>query len=310
MCGYQELNKGSKQIMAKADIRAELLLKWDEYRDKPYDQVLPSIYSKASLDAKLYSGWYWASIRTKRRASLTVRFLTLIFIILGTLLPIVSGIIDKSDYFKLVLTQLGVVSLALGGLLQVGDRVFGWSSGWLRYISTVMAMENLTREFELDWAGYIINKNGNLGNEDAKSLFNLAEKFQQGLINLQNEETESWKMEFSTGAALLGDLIKSQKELNEKASDAVRIAQKTTEESVEKEKQLGAIQVGLDHNAEVKITFDNDEPIKFMGLKWSRMEVKPGLHQITVTMADNKVISNVVDVKAGMIATLEITLPQ
>ncbi len=299
--------------MPKPDIRAESMLKWDEYKDKTHDLALPSIYARASVDATRFSAWYWTSIRTKRQTSLAVRFLTFLLLILGTLLPILAGLGDKPEH-RLELTQIGVVSLALGGLLQVGDRVFGWSSGWIRYISTATAMENLARKFEMDWAGYIIGKNGKLDDSDTKPLFDFALQLQQGLSKLQTDETESWKAEFNTGASILNDMIKAQRESTEKASDAARAAQKAAQDALDKATQSGAVEVSLVHKAApvaVKIGLDDESLQTFIGTVWSRLKMDPGLHRIIVTLSDAQapVITKVIEVKPGAVATLEVKLP-
>ena len=84
--------------MAKPDIRTESMLTWDEYKDKTFDQALPSIYARAGLDSGRYSNWYWTSIRTKRKTSLCIRFATFLLLILGTLLPILAGLGDKPEW--------------------------------------------------------------------------------------------------------------------------------------------------------------------------------------------------------------------
>lgn len=303
-------------LLKKPDIRAPAMLSWDAYREKPYDKALPSIYAHASAEALRYATWYWDSIRTKRRTSLGVRFLTFLLLIGGTLLPILAGLGDKPDQ-RLQLTQLGVTALALGGLLQIGDRVFGWSSGWLRYISTATAMENLARGFEIDWAAYVLGKSGRLADADVKPLFDLAAHLQQGLIKLQNEETESWKIEFNTGAALLGDLIKSQRESNEKATDAARAAvsaQKVAEEVAAKARQPGAIEVSLVHKGapvEVGIAVDDGQPERFLGVVWSKQGLSPGQHRVTLTTTDAQatlIARKQVEVKAGANSAVEIQL--
>lgn len=205
--------------MAKEDIKATAKLTWDEYKEKPVEQALPSIYSQAIESAKKFSGWYWSSIRTKRLTSLTVRISTFLLLGVGTIFPILAGLwMEPVD--KLQLTQLGVCALALAGLFQIADRVFGWSSGWLRYMTTATAMENLSQKFEFDWASYILSKGGRLADSDVKPLFDIAVELQKSLMKLQVEETNKWVTEFNTGAALLGDLIKSQRQTSEKASEA------------------------------------------------------------------------------------------
>lgn len=301
--------------MAKPDIRSESMLKWDEYKDKSFDLALPSIYGRADIDGKRYASWYWTSIETKRNTSLGVRFLTFILLIFGTLLPVAAGLLEKPDA-KLTLTQLGVCALALGGLLQVGDRIFGWSSGWIRYISTATAMENLLRKFEMEWAGYVIDKLGKLSDSDTKPLFDKAVQLQEGLIKLQIDETESWKAEFNTGGALLGDLIKSQRESADKAQEAARAtqaSQKTTDEAAEKAKQTGAVEVTFVHKStpvEVGIAVDDSLAEKFTGLVWSKLKIPPGQHKVVITPSGSTspLIAKVVDIKPAMTTPLEVKL--
>jgi len=171
--------------MTKPDIRAEDALQWDEFKDKTLDEALPSIYQRACTACETFPGWYWRSIRTKRRTSLVVRLLTFAMVIAGTLAPLLAGLYGTPNE-RLTLTQLGVCALALGGLLQIADRVFGWSSGWLRYIRTATAMEGRARQFQLDWSGYIIGKGGRLADTDVKPLFDMAADLQKGLMTLQS----------------------------------------------------------------------------------------------------------------------------
>jgi low affinity Fe/Cu permease len=302
--------------MAKSDIRAGQMLAWDEYKDKPLDEALPSIYGKAKGDAETFPAWYWSSIRTKRLTSLVVRWLTFVLLIVGTLLPVLAGLGDNPAG-KLWMTQIGVCALVLGGLLQVGDRVFGWSSGWLRYITTATSMENLARTFELDWARYVLDKGGKLADTDTKPLFDIAIKLQEGLRKLQVDETEAWKSEFNTGAALLGDLIKSQRESSDKAAEAQRAAQKAqeaAEETANKAKQPGAIELKLVHKAapiEVKVTLDDGQEESFVGTVWAKTGVSPGQHQVTVKTVGGSPAnaSKVVDVKPSTTSAVELTVP-
>jgi hypothetical protein len=96
--------------MGKPDIRNETPLVWNEYKDKPIDEALPSIYRQACEASTLFARWYWSSIKTKRQTSLTVRFITLLLLIAGTLSPILAGLrVEAAE--KLQLTQLGCVLL-------------------------------------------------------------------------------------------------------------------------------------------------------------------------------------------------------
>ncbi|MGA1876180.1 MAG: SLATT domain-containing protein [bacterium] len=205
----------------KSNITTSQLLPWDTYKDKPAEKALQSIYERANKTSVTICTWYWLSIKKKRVTSLTTRFLTLSLLIIGTVLPLLAGL-RESVAGRLFLTQFGVAALACAGLFQVADRVFGWSSGWLRYITTVTAMESLTRRFELDWADCMLNLTGNPNGAKVKQFFDLAKRFEEEILKLQSEETGKWVADFSSGAVLLDGLVKSQRESGAKSAEAAR----------------------------------------------------------------------------------------
>ena len=298
--------------MAKDDITTTTLLAWDMYEGKPADQALQAIYDHAGGTCTRMCNWYWHSIKAKRRTSVVARLLTFALLILGTVLPILAAL-NADPGVKLQFTQYGVVALAVGGLIQVADRVFGWSSGWLRYITTVTAMENLTRKFELEWAGYILNKTEDLCESDCKQLFDLAKQFEDDIVKLQTDETDKWATEFSSGTALLGDLIKAQRESGEKAVEAARAAvasQQAAAQATEKAKQNGAVEVTLTHKAEPKpvtIAIDDNASEEFLGTVWSKLDLPPGQHILTVATTETtpQTIKKVLDIPPGGTAHAE-----
>src|SRR5262245_3504459 len=154
-------------MASKPNISTKKLTNWDLYKDKKPDETLASIYAYIEQTSIQMCAWYWTSIKNKRITSLVVRTIAIILLILGTTLPIFAAL-QKTAEDKLFLTQLAVAFLAIAGLTQVADKVFGWSSGWMRYISTVTTMENLTRAFQMEWAKYLASKTTVLDAADAK----------------------------------------------------------------------------------------------------------------------------------------------
>jgi hypothetical protein len=300
-------------MAAKPDISTAKLSLWDEYKDKKPDEALASIYAHVDAASSMICTWYWVSIRTKRRISLAARAVAFVLLILGTSLPIFSAIqVEAVD--KLKFTQWAVALLAVAGLTQVADRVFGWSSGWMRYITTVTTMENLTRAFELEWAKYIVSKLTPLDSADVKALFDLAKGLEQELTKLQAEETTKWVAEFNTGISLLESLIKTQREETDKKLDAIRTTlttQEQAEKTEEKAKLPGAVEVALSHKAEpkkVRIALDKETPVEFLGHTWSKLNVTPGQHVLSVQILSDppQSIERVVEVVASSVARVEI----
>ena len=301
--------------MRKKDVKTEAFLDWNEYADKEPDHALEAIYSHASDSAKARCAWYWKSIRTKRRASLAARFATFLLLAGGTLLPILAGLGEKAD-IRLYYTQIGVAALAFAGLLQVADRVFGWSSGWLRYMSTVTGMEGLGSQFELDWASYLIGKDGALQSSDVRALFDIAKRLEVELAKRQSDETDKWITEFNSSMALLSELIKSQRETSEKTVEAARAAIVSKEKAeAESAKALkpGAIELRLSFTGKptpIDISLDGEAAEEFRGTLWSRLGLEPRQHELRIRTRDDPPleIRKPVEVTAGAIASVDIKL--
>lgn len=203
------------------DITSDRLETWDQYKDRAPDEVLQAVYGHIDRASRQVCSWYWASIRTKRNTSLAVRGLSFVLLTLGSTLPLFAALQDKVDD-RLLLTQLAVGFLVMAGLSQLADRVFGWSSGWMRYITTVTTMENLSRSFELAWARHLVERAGPPTVEDARALFDLARGLEQELMKLQAEETMRWVAEFNSGIALLDTMIKTSREEADRRLEAIR----------------------------------------------------------------------------------------
>jgi hypothetical protein len=299
-------------ISRKEDVRVATLLEWDRYKGRAPDEALKAIYHHAESASKACCGWYWRSIRSKRISSLFVLAFTLALLIVGTVLPILAAL-REGPGDRLLFTQIGVAALAFAGLLQVSDRTFGWSSGWLRYITTVTAMEDLTRKFELEWASYILEKGSNIGAADTKALFDLAKRFEDDVAKLQSDETSKWVTEFSSSVALLGELIKSQRESGEKTVEAARAVQEKAAQESERARKQGAVQLRIVHKAApvaVNIAIDAEAAQQFVGSSWVKSNLEPGQHTVTVVTTDAtpQTIQQIVDVPPGGIATAEVKL--
>jgi hypothetical protein len=300
---------------SRQDITTKNFLKWDEYRDKQPQVALASIYAYTTSTSKEICDWYWKSISTKRKTSLVARGLAFLLLVAGTALQIYTTTL-KEAADKLTLAQLAVASLAIAALILVGDRAFGWSSGWMRYVTTVTTMENLTRAFHLEWAKYLVSKTTPLDAADTKALFDLARGLEQELLKLQADETTKWVAEFNAGISLLESAIKTQREETEKKIDAIRTTlatQETAAKADEKSKAMGSVEVNLSHKADAKmvqITFDNDTPLDFLGTSWAKVGVAPGQHSLRVKMSTDppQLVERVIEVQPGAVTRTEVKL--
>lgn len=302
-------------MASKPDITTQKLANWDQYKNKNPDEILASVYAHIEKTSRQTCAWYWTSIKTKRGTSLATRGFAFLLLTLGTTFPIFAALQAAAEH-KLFLTQLAVVFLAIAGLTQVADRVFGWSSGWMRYITTVTTMENLTRAFQMEWAKYLVSKASAPDAADAKSLFDLAKGLEQELTKLQAEETTKWVAEFNTGISLLETMIKTQREETDKKLEDIRTSlttQETAAKADEKAKLPGALEVTLTFKAEakrVRIALDEESPEDFLGNFWTKVDVLPGRHvvRLVTTSEPARTIERIAEIKADSLTKVEIAV--
>jgi low affinity Fe/Cu permease len=298
----------------KPDIKVDIL-NWDHFQNKTPDEALANIYQHIGTKARKTCDWYWTSIKSKKGISLWARGVSVFLLILGTALPIFSAV-NETVELRLLFTQLGIGLLVIAGLIVFSDRVFGWSSGWMRYIATVTTMENLIQTFELQWATYIAVKTGPLDQTDVKALFELSVSLEQELSKLQAEETTKWIAEFNTSISLLESMIKSQREDTDKKLEVIRTNldnQANAAKEQEKSKLPGGLELSLNYEGaakKFKIKFNDDQAVDFEGTTWSKINIPPGMYQIIIDVISvpAQQIIKVVQIDAGKLQKIEVKL--
>lgn len=277
-------------MVLKSDIKKESSLSWNRYNDKSPEEALKQLYEDTHELSKTKRDWYWTSIKTKRWTSLSVRLLAFLLLLVGTALPLLAGLSNDAAA-RLTCTQVAVVLLAAAGLLQVADKIFGWSTGWMRYITTATDMEAATSGFDIDWSKYLLAKSGPLEAADIRALFALSEGLERQLMKLQTEETNKWVSDFNAGVSLLDSLIKAQRDETQKQLEALRTTVSNAQAAAKadekakadadaaaakteaKLKQPGAIDVTFVYKSEPKllrVSLDSGDPEEFLGSSWSK----------------------------------------
>ncbi len=171
---------------------------------------LVAIYDLADRHVRDLRAWYWASAHRQRWRAVGVRGVGFVLGLVGVAAPLASAAVPERH--RLLVTQLGVAAIALAGVAQLADRIFGWSSGWLRSVSAATVLEQRTVQFELDWAQHCVSRDGALDERDLDPLFKLARAFMSDADARRVEETRTWTAEFQSGTAALQDLARVQRE--------------------------------------------------------------------------------------------------
>lgn len=197
--------------MTKQNVTRDRSVEWNRYAQGSPQEALKSVYDHVQVESAKLREWYWSSIHGKKRKSISVRVISYLFAVAGVLAPLTAAMASKADQ-KLILTQAGVIALVIAGLAQLSDRVFGWSSGWQRYVTTVTSMERLTTQFELDWASCLLARGTHVDWADVVEPFELAKAFVFEFERLRGVETDAWVVEFNAGLAALNEMVKLRRD--------------------------------------------------------------------------------------------------
>lgn len=93
--------------------------------------------------------WYEQRRIPQKSWSQRTRWLSLSFATLGALCPLAAPMqIFKGNN----LPEWGYIFLALGALIMTFDRLYGFSTSWMRYASTQLNLDIALREFQFEWA--------------------------------------------------------------------------------------------------------------------------------------------------------------
>src|SRR5262245_5391908 len=118
-------------------------------------EAIPAIFGYVENAAASSMAWYAQRKLGKARASRSLRALAIVLAIVGGLTPIIHGM-----YPQPWIAQLGFALLALAAGAVAADRYFGVSSGWIRYVTAMLAIQRALADFRLDWSGLLLSVAG------------------------------------------------------------------------------------------------------------------------------------------------------
>jgi SMODS and SLOG-associating 2TM effector domain 2 len=188
----------------------DLALAWQDEAARA--KSITRLYEFAVAKADNAIRWYFREKGGKSRWSQWLRALAILLTTLAGLVPIFqsSGVTNpfpmKSGSLQLLL--IGLVGACLGL-----DRYFGFSRGWMRYITTGQVLQRALSEFHFDWA-MISAKAGAAGltPEIAQELLQRLKSLVTTIESTVEKETSDWIADFQANLADLEQKVKAQAE--------------------------------------------------------------------------------------------------
>src|SRR5260221_8691639 len=107
-------------------------------------------YAEHLVDEKI--GWYRSKKRSKQLYSKLLRAFAILFGVAGGICPVI-GTVGRADFAK-----TGYIFLGVAGGFVLFDKLFGISSGWMRFMMAASQLEYARDLLLIDWAETLIKK--------------------------------------------------------------------------------------------------------------------------------------------------------
>ena len=255
--------------------------------------TLQELYNTIISEANVKAQWYADKKRPISFASRAIRLWSILLVGLGGLFPLV-GAASGSDILGYDVTNWGYIAIAMAGTLILLDRFFGYSSAWVRYLTTEMEIRRQIKEFEMKWN--IENYGLDLQNIDppkAKELLKMLMDFSSFVDEMVKQETQNWATEFQTNIAELQKIINTKLETTN--SGAIKV--------------IGS---NLQTYSSLKVKIDSLSFVEMTAPTFLLRGVAPGYHLITIcgeVHGTRVEAADTVTVESGKMAAIEIKMP-
>ena len=151
--------------------------------------------------------WYIEKKKYPKIFSRLIRMFAIFFAVIGGLAPILNPVLapffgkstEIMEYSQLI-GSWGYVALALSGALILTDKLFGFSSSWMRFITTQLHLQQALAEFQMDWA---IIKKQKIPDAEEVQLLECLKKFRMDVWTIVENETQAWMTEFQNTMMLV-----------------------------------------------------------------------------------------------------------
>ncbi|AXG53603.1 hypothetical protein SLCG_2448 [Streptomyces lincolnensis] len=168
-----------------ADMVVSELTELDRSRSRA--DLLWELFRHAEGEVTTAIGWYLERRRVPSRWSRSLRALAALLGIVGTLTPLVHSAAPTA-----VRPEWGFVFLAAGAGCVLFDRIFGFSASWTRYIRTELALQQVLKRAQSDWAQLYLRATDSPSDKEQTALLAVIERLRRDTQRIMEDESAAW----------------------------------------------------------------------------------------------------------------------
>ncbi|MFL5313238.1 MAG: SLATT domain-containing protein [Myxococcales bacterium] len=261
------------------------------------DEGVETAYKQALRRASEAVVWYQRAKDRKRRPAIGLRFLAIVIGGLGTVTPIVVSMLSDPLGKRLLPSASMFAAIAVGCVAL--DKFFGFSSGWIRYMSAMLELQDKIESFEFAWARERVKRAASSATAESQAAdLDMIAAFVASISRAIRTETEAWAAEFKT-------VLAGQETALEAQRNATSIVAR----------RRGALKV-LAGNVDAldgqqwQIRLDDDPAEPISGQVAAINDVEEGIHRIRATAkkgGSEVRAEDVVNIKNGEVTALTLS---
>jgi hypothetical protein len=157
---------------------------------------LELLYQFVNNECDRATGWYFVKKKTMKMLGYIFRVGSILALAFAGVIPILGEIFEKGDVPGLS-PAWSTLFLAIAGVFLSLDRFGGYTSGWIRYIRTAMALNRLHANFRIEWESQRLLLQG--GQTDSATVSQAIQKCRDFLAQVNSivgAETDEWAKDF------------------------------------------------------------------------------------------------------------------
>ena len=173
------------------------------------DQAVRELHDFGVKTAREAIDWYWAKKRAKRIPSMTLRVIAILGLAFGGLAPLIAGLFEDNEQWPF----WGYIALAIAGAAITLEKLFGFSTGWMRYVDTATTLETELLRFRMDWQELLHERCGKpIACKQAGPFVSRVGELLERVRKEISDETQIWAEEFRNNLTALHREIEKQRD--------------------------------------------------------------------------------------------------
>jgi hypothetical protein len=254
---------------------------------------LEKVFKFVSGEAQRAIVWYLSKKEPKRKGARFLRFGAIVATTVAGLIPLLAEIFNGNGQPQLS-PAWASVALVLAVALIGLDRFFGFSTAWMRFLTTEIQIRTALQAFQLDWEIQRAAWKGTAPtDEQLQDMLARCKAFLGQVNMLLEREMAAWIQEFQASLQQIDDTVKARAEANKLGGANIKVTNGNA----------------CDNGWELAI--DGGDRRQYTGKTAALRDLFPGIHTVRVEgCIDGKPVQaeSVLVIPAGGTAWIELEL--